>query len=152
MDCEICGEREADYLILIEGAKLAACHRCAGAGKVIRSLREAPVRNTEAPKPRAEMEVVEGYGSVISGARKRMGLPIEVLAERINEKLSFLERVEHEKTLPDEKIARKLEKELGIKLLQESGSGGTSEEPKSRGTGGMTLGDILEIQRKEKKK
>jgi len=96
------------------------------------------------------MEVVDGYGALILGARKRMGLPLEVLAERINEKHSFLERIEHEKTLPDEKVARKLERELGIKLLQEVSSG-TAVDVKDRQGKGMTLGDILEIQQKKKR-
>jgi uncharacterized protein (TIGR00270 family) len=96
------------------------------------------------------MEVVEGFGALIAAARKKMGLPIEVLAERINEKHSFLERVEHEKTLPDEKVAHKLEKELGIKLLQVATE--SIAPSTSRSGAGMTLGDILEIQKKEKKK
>jgi putative transcription factor len=93
---------------------------------------------------------VEGYGKLMADARKRMGLPLEVLAERINEKLSFLERVEHEKTLPDEKLAHKLQKELGIKLLQ--GVVSASGPATSAAKGGMTLGDILEIEKREKKK
>ena len=130
MECEVCGDAEAQYLVLIEGAKLNVCPTCASSGKIIRPLYSVRPEETAPSAPKQEMEVVEGYGSIITGARKRMGLPIEVLAERINEKLSFLERVEHEKTLPDEKVAHKLEKELGIKLLQvatESTAPSTSE-------------------------
>ena len=97
------------------------------------------------------MEMVDGFGSIIAWARKKLGLPLEVLAERINEKHSFLDRVEHEKTLPDEKLAHKLERELGIKLLQEASSG-TSVNVKDGQGKGMTLGDILEIQQRKKRK
>ena len=151
MECEICGAEGAGYIILVEGAKLTVCSDCSGSGKLIRaplperSSTDAPVRAM-----RLEMEVVDGFGAIIAGARKKMGLPLEVLAERINEKHSFLERVEHEKTLPDEKLAHKLEKELGIKLLQEVSSG-TAVNAKDRQGKGMTLGDILEIQMKKKK-
>ena len=151
MECEICGADGAGYIILVEGAKLTVCQDCSGSGKLIRA--PAPVRDPDALPARAgkvEMEVVDGYGAVIAAARKRMGLPLEVLAERINEKHSFLERVEHEKTLPDEKLAHKLERELGIKLLQEVSSG-TAVDVKDRQGKGMTLGDILEIQMKKKK-
>jgi len=149
MECEICGAEGAGYIILVEGAKLSVCSDCSGAGKLLRA--PAPPRDTEAPRAaRLEMEVVDGYGALIFGARKRMGLPLEVLAERINEKHSFLERIEHEKTLPDEKVARKLERELGIKLLQEVSSG-TAVDVKDRQGKGMTLGDILEIQQKKKR-
>lgn len=152
MECEICGSGEAEYLIQVEGAKLNVCADCSGSGKLIRGpqARSFPGPESSPARAREEIEVVDGYGSVIAAGRKRLGLPIEVLAERINEKLSFLERVEHEKTLPDEKIARKLEKELGIKLLQ---SVAIAEGPPAGASkGGVTLGDILEIQKREKKK
>ena len=149
MECEICGAQSAGYIIQVEGAKLNVCRECSGSGKLLRSL--APERREEdAPRRRQELEVADGYGAAIAAARKRMGLPLEVLAERINEKHSFLERVEHEKTLPDEKLCRKLEKELGIKLLQEVSSG-TAVDVKDRQGAGMTLGDILEVQRRKKK-
>ncbi len=150
MECEICGAEDAGYIILVEGAKLTVCYDCSGAGKLIRA--PAPPRDTTAParQGRLEMEVVDGYGSVIAEARKKMGLPLEVLAEKINEKHSFLERVEHERTLPDEKLAHKLEKELNIKLLQEVSSG-VAVNVKDRQGAGMTLGDILEIQKRRKK-
>jgi len=151
MECEICGVEGAGYVVLVEGAKLTVCHDCSGAGKLLRApqpARDPAIQSARAGK--AEMEVVDGYGSIIADARKKMGLPLEVLAERINEKHSFLERVEHEKTLPDAKLAHKLEKELGIKLLQEVSSG-TAVDVKDRQGKGMTLGDILEIQMKKKK-
>ena len=151
MECEICGAEGAGYIVLVEGAKLNVCQDCSGAGKLIRApqpVRDPTVQSARAGK--AEMEVVDGFGSIIAAARKKMGLPLEVLAERINEKHSFLERVEHEKTLPDEKLAHKLERELGIKLLQEVSSG-TAVDVKDRQGKGMTLGDILEIQLKKKK-
>lgn len=150
MECEICGAEGAGYIILVEGAKLSVCHDCSGAGKLLRA--PAPPRDTTpaAYRGKIEMEVVDGYGAIIASARKRMGLPLEVLAEKINEKHSFLERVEHEKTLPDEKLAHKLEKELGIKLLQEVSPGVAVNVKDGQGKG-MTLGDILEIQLRKRK-
>ncbi len=151
MECEICGAEEAGYLILVEGAKLNVCSDCSSSGKLLRAP-TAPTHHAEAGQGRQkeEIEVVEGYGKIMADARKKLGLPLEVLAERINEKLSFLERVEHEKTLPDEKLAHKLQKELGIKLLQ--GVAVTSGGLIAGAKGGMTLGDILEIEKREKKK
>lgn len=149
MECEICGVDGAGYIIMVEGAKLHVCSECSGSGKLLKTPQ--PERATgDLPRHKQEMEIVDGFGGMIAAARKRMGLPLEVLAERINEKHSFLERVEHEKTLPDERLARKLEKELGIKLLQET-STGAAVDVKDRQGAGMTLGDILEIQQKKKK-
>ncbi len=150
MECEICGSEEAGYLILVEGAKLSVCRDCSTTGKLIRGPQPKPASAQDGGFPsRREKEVAEGYGRMIAEARKSMGLPLEVLAERINEKHSFLERVEHERTLPDEKLCRKLEKELGIKLLQEVSEGAPVASSSSKG--GITLGDILEIELKKKK-
>jgi putative transcription factor len=152
MECEICGAPESGYLILVEGAKLNVCVDCSSSGKLLRAPQRAPAKGEEAATARVkeELEVVDDYGTIIANARKKLGLPLEVLAERINEKLSFLERVEHERTLPDEKVAHKLEKELGIRLLAPTASG-ASAATTGGGKGGMTLGDILEIQQKKKK-
>ena len=149
-ECEICGSGEAEYIILVEGAKLSVCRDCSGSGKLLRGppKREFRAAAGGAVPSSRELEIAEGYGQLISEARKRLGLPIEVLAERINEKLSSLERVEHERMLPDQKLCHKLEKELGIKLLREVAESQTS--PVSSSKGGMTLGDILEIQKKKK--
>lgn len=151
-ECEICGEGEGEYLVQVEGAKLLVCRDCSGSGKILKWPTQAPQRGdaTQPTRARIELEVADGYGTLIAAARKRLGLPMEVLAERINEKLSFLERVERQKTLPDEKVARKLEKELGITLLVEVAEGG-NEGGQKKGAP-VTLGDIIEIERKEKKK
>lgn len=151
MECEICGTPEAGYIILVEGAKLSVCRDCSSSGKLLKAPSAPAAKGSEnSPRAKEELEVVDGYGSVIANARKKMGLSLEVLAEKLNEKHSFLERVEHEKTLPDERLAHKLEKELGIKLLASAVTGASAAT--GGGKGGMTLGDILEIQQKKKQK
>lgn len=159
MDCEVCGQEEGPFQVIIEGAKLHACGRCARMGKIV----SAPPAPRAAPRPgegfaprpahgRVELELVEGFGDTIRNARLKMHLPLAVLAERIAEKESFLERIEHNKARPDIPLARRLEKELGVALLEESGevtSGAAFETAKSRGT---TLGDILEIELAKKRK
>lgn len=159
MDCEICGADEAQFLVQIEGAKLNVCRACSSSGKILRWPSRTPENGgfgagaggaAAAPRARVEMEVVDGYGAIIQSGRKKLGLPLEVLAERINEKLSFLERIEHQKTLPDEKIARKLEKELGITLLQEVAESDSAGD--TRKGAPVTLGDIIEIEKRDRKK
>jgi len=153
-ECDICGADDAGYLVQIEGAKLTVCRECSGSGKILKwpSGPQAKGGAAGAPQPtraREELEVVDGYGTLIQAGRKMLGLPIEVLAERICEKLSFLERIEHQKTLPDEKIARKLEKELGITLLVAVAENDNPGDTKKGAP--VTLGDIIEIERKEKR-
>ena len=91
MECEICGVEGAEYLVQVEGAKLHVCHSCSGTGKLLRMPQPQRTDEDRAPHGKIELEIADGYGAIISDARKRMGLPLEVLAERINEKHSFLE-------------------------------------------------------------
>ncbi len=160
MECEVCGAPDGSYLTLIEGAKMHTCARCSRMGQqLMRPSSSAPgesVPTHSAMRSAApEFELTEGFGETIRKARLGMKLPLSVLAERLAEKESFLERVEAEKTHPSSELARKLEKELNVTLLEESDNlSGTAlmESTKRSLAGGRTLGDIVEFQKKDKKK
>ncbi|MBN2477888.1 TIGR00270 family protein [Candidatus Micrarchaeota archaeon] len=124
--CEVCGKREAKFLVLIEGAKLSACPPCAYSGKIIAKIGEDESSRTEdfergysVPKRFREEEApVEGYGRKIRNARENQGWKVEELGKMINEKASYLEHIEKEKTLPPLPVLKKLEKKLGITLIE----------------------------------
>lgn len=156
--CEICGEREAAAIVLIEGAKMAACRGCARGGKLIYRLEETEGRSNEVAvkeyrAPIEQEEIVDDYAKRIRGAIEKEKLPLAVIAERINERESYLNSIENGKMVPTIAIARKLEKELGIKLVEvvreeivpaAEKSAGRFREP--------TLADILDSQKKKKEK
>ncbi len=152
MDCEICGRADAPFLAIIEGAKMQVCSSCAYMGKIITYPKVQQKADPLAtPKiTRKEFDLVESFGTVMRNARMKSRLPLSVLAERLNEKESFLERVEHGSTRPSESLAHKLEKELGVKLLEEveAAQGGKYD---LKGKKDVTLGDILDFQKKKKK-
>ncbi|MGC8710481.1 MAG: multiprotein bridging factor aMBF1 [Candidatus Micrarchaeia archaeon] len=123
--CEICG-RETDmlYVVEVEGAVMDVCSECAKGKKVIEKLSQhADEKNkqyiSKSTTSKSAEEVITHYGAAIRKARESVGLPLKVLAERINEKESTLLRVEEEKTLPNITLTKKLEKELGIKLTEQ---------------------------------
>ncbi len=151
MECEICGGESDGTIALVEGAKMAVCPECSRLGKIVWVPRPPP-RAHAAPERSplgAELEAVEGYGGKIKSAREKRGMSLEELAKKINEKANYLERVEHERTLPSESLCHRLQKELGIKLLEPVGTGaGPTSKPSG---GGVTLGDILQVQEKKKK-
>jgi len=123
MECEICGkETNIIYVVEVEGAVMNVCAECSKGKKVIDKIdlskQEKKVAKAEKEKEK-ESEIIEHYGEAIRKAREKLGLPLNVLAERINEKASTLLRIEEEKTLPTDKVVKKLEKELGIKLLEQ---------------------------------
>lgn len=164
MECEVCGAPEGPFLVVIEGAKLHACDRCARMGKIISAPREANTATTRygsgpsalphsssLSRQAPDWELMESFGGIIRAARLRMKLPLAVLAERLAEKESFLERVEAEKTHPSVELARHLEKELNVKLLEQSSSTLSAALESKGNSGERTLGDVVEIQKKKKK-
>ena len=119
-DCEICGKKtESLYIIDVEGAELTTCSRCAEGKNIVEVIEDQKTihdKKTVEAKEENSIEIIENYGAVIRTARESIGLPIKVLAEKINEKESMLNRIEHGKMLPSDKLIGKLEKNLGIKL------------------------------------
>ncbi|MEM0107127.1 MAG: multiprotein bridging factor aMBF1 [Candidatus Micrarchaeaceae archaeon] len=123
-ECELCGRKITTvYVIEIEGTTLRVCGNCAKGNKVIKvesaekkGAKEAKAKEAEKSKEASESELAEDYGKRIREARERMKLPLGVLAEMMNEKESFLLRIEEQKAMPSPELAKKLEKALGIKL------------------------------------
>jgi putative transcription factor len=154
MDCEVCGKKEAVCLVHLEGAKMSACAGCARGGKVLYYFQE-----DSGPEPlpqvqrsmRTEESIVDGYGKAIKSAREKMGLSLEQLGLKIAEKANYLDHVERETTLPSLSLARKLEKFFRIRLV-ETESSVHVESSAGYGKKELTLLDVAEIERKEKKK
>lgn len=147
LSCDICGNTPVRAQILLEGAKLLACGRCMRTGKILHRFHddeepsEAPVSRPAGP---ASEEVVENYAKVIKDARQRLKLPISVVAERISEKESYLQAIEGGRLTPTMDVARKLEKELGIKLVEKvEASVGPSAAASTKRFSAPTLGDML---------
>ncbi|MEM0087042.1 MAG: multiprotein bridging factor aMBF1 [Candidatus Micrarchaeaceae archaeon] len=142
--CEICGtETDEIYVIEIEGAEMRVCGECAKGQKIISApTKSAPKQqhaSAKAATAETPKELIEHYGEALRKARNEMGIPLNVLAERISEKESTLLRVEEEKMLPSVELTKKLEKELGIKLTAESEQG--NEHVSGWRSQPVTLGD-----------
>jgi len=178
VDCDICGKKGVAFIIAVEGAKMAVCPRCAYHGKILHSLgtgekeEEAPVKmDYSTPKQfRMEEEIVDGYGRKIRRAReaekiayeevneygkkekKTRGMTIEELAKKVNEKASWLDRVENERMEPNPAEAKKLEKALGIKLVEKVEVSVTPTPKSGGGKTELTLFDMMEMQKKKKEK
>jgi putative transcription factor len=158
--CELCGTeiRGAVYKIVLEGAELLVCSRCARGRTVVavlnltQSARGQPARRALATrKSRAseaeEYVVVEGYGEIVRKARESMGLTREALAAMVGEKESTIRRIEAEQLEPTLELARKLERVLRVKLLERIGEELTRFEGLGEDYYGysLTLGDVAEF-------
>lgn len=158
MECDVCGKREASFIIQVEGAKMAACRGCAYHGKIMISLEEdAPVREFKAQAGRSvptalrmEEDLVEGYGKLVRKARESKGLKIEEFARSINEMSSYIDKIENESTKPPIETAKKLEKALGIKILEKVVDSSMPSELAKYKKKELSLLDMLEMQNKKK--
>ncbi len=151
MDCEICGRGEAVAIVLIEGAKMGTCRRCFPHGKLVYNLKDEPAKEKiiSTKQQQETEEIVETFGRLIHNKREVLGLPIAVIAERINEKESYLENIERGHLKPTLTVAKKLEKELGVKLIEKvvEEVGSTASPSASKD---VTLADFVVIDKKKK--
>ncbi|MEM2976660.1 MAG: multiprotein bridging factor aMBF1 [Thermoplasmata archaeon] len=160
MLCEVCG-RESQQLrtVLIEGSELNVCPECARFG-VERSPKpkksNIPLHVAEALEKREKRsqprdifqepmeELVADYSQRIRRARERLGWTPEELGKRAKEKKSVILKLEAGEMRPDDALARKLERVLGIKLRERP----TSVAPPPPGPRrGLTLGDLIKIKK-----
>jgi putative transcription factor len=119
-------------------------------GKVIHFFRdeEEPSRAASAPPMPKSLgsgeEIVENWGDVIRKARQKKKLTIEELASRIMEKGNFMHAIENGRVRPTIEVAKKLEKELGIKLIEKLEAKGSSSMSTGKQFKEPTLEDMLE--------
>jgi putative transcription factor len=155
MDCELCGRPDANIIAVVEGIKMTVCEKCSKYGKEIGMLKDKKEERAEkrgekkSEKTEIELELVEDYGKKIKAEREKKGMSLKQLASAIAEKESYIDRIENEDVIPSEKVARKLEKFFNIKLLEEIVTSSGEIEIKDEDT--ITLGDIIEIKKKNKK-
>jgi len=152
MKCELCGKKKAVYKIMIEGAELDVCEKCAKHGKIISRIESEYDLSLPNHSFKSEIkietdddELVADYAKRIQKACSKLGISHHVLAERLNEKESYIERIMHGKIEPDEKTVHKIERELHIRLLE---SARTNAVKLSNGLGDITLGDVIQFDKK----
>jgi len=159
LQCDVCGREiiGKPHHVIIEGAKLTTCAQCAKMGSAewkpedhnfnspfkMGTPRQFQPKKTRRRSIdlREDLTIIEGFGLLLRKARQRSGLSQEDLGRKIGEKVSVIRKIEGEKIVPNERLARKLEHALGIKLLV------PLVEPKisarsSQTNRGVTLGEI----------
>jgi putative transcription factor len=158
MHCELCGREIAGKAkrVSIEGAELETCSSCAGLGTEVRGieLKGMPKghRVTVKTRPRyrdiytqIQGELDPEFDQLVRDAREKAGLTQEAFASQIMERTLVIKKVERKELAPDDRLRKKLEKALNIKLLIDTG-GQKVEREKRRGN--LTLGDIAEVKKK----
>jgi len=90
-----------------------------------------------------EKELISNWSEVIKKARKKKGLSREDLGFKIGERTVTISKIENGNLRPPDKMIAKLEKELGISLLEEVKKVSTDHHVRT----GMTLGDFIKTEK-----
>lgn len=160
MECEICGKPISDNpkRTKIDGSVMAVCDECAKFG-AIQKERPKPKFQTKTKKntnnkskkiARSEEpteELIENYNETIRKVRESKNWTREQLGQKINEKVSVINRIESGKMVPDTKLIKKLEKTLNIELLEKVDAIDLNQFKNNSSTG-QTLGSLVKIKRK----
>jgi putative transcription factor len=152
MDCELCGRHEVRIDAMIDGIKMRVCENCSRFGKVVYVEPSQGGEEMAGHQKKAdiELEPVDNYAALIKQAREKKGMTCKELCAAIAEKESFMDRIEKGQAVPTEKIGRKLEHFLKIKIFEsvDEGAGAAKMQPKP--SQGLTLGDTVNVKTKKK--
>lgn len=139
MECEMCGAKAPTSRVLVEGAVLNLCPKCARFGTEIKAPRPHAEQSAPAPragggavfkaqtrweepdmlsKPSGGLELSEEFPRLIREARQKAGFTQEQFGKMINEKKSVIQQLETGAIRPDDKLVKKVEKTLSIKLKE----------------------------------
>jgi len=167
-ECPLCGSLiwGKGETVIIEGAKMTVCHACAQHGV---KPSKAPISSVQFKKKRPqlqkkrrgppkmiredidELDIVEDFAKRIRICRESKGLNQDQFAQKLNEKPSLIRRIESGKAKPTIKLAEKIEKVYGIKLLKLASE--IEAQPQSekylKKSDKVTLGDVAFIRKKD---
>ena len=156
MPCEMCGKAYSGCRpAMIDGVKMLLCPECMKYGTALKPSSQGSIRSNkpslpgQIPRPRAQKDVfkqmgkdlVSNWSKVIQEAREKKGLTREELGFRIGERTVTISKLENGDLRPADKMIEKLEKELGIKLMEEVGE--ISVQSARSQNAGFTLGDFI---------
>ena len=154
--CEMCGKDSSLVKARIEGAELEVCNDCARYGQII--SKPAPIRtktiperqNIPLPRRKERIEtVVQNYAQKIKNAREKLGLTQEEFSKKLNERESIMQKIESGHFTPSIEQARKLEKELGINLIENFEEGEVPISTPQKTGEAYTLGDFIKTRKKK---
>jgi len=158
MQCELCGmESSGCRPALVDGVRMMLCPGCMKHGKGVKDVAPVNVQKSilgriKRPRERdvyveMDTELVSGWNDLIKSARKEKGLSREKLGFNIGERTITISKIENGDLRPSDEVVGKLEKELGITLVEKA-----KEVPNipsgSRSGSGLTLGDFLKTENK----
>ena len=153
MQCELCGRACECRPATVDGVRMMLCPGCMRHGQGVKAAEPSVVSRTpvlqriKRPKEKdvykdMDKELVSNFNEVIKDARKKKGLSREELGFKIGERTVTISKIENGDLRPSDKVAGKLEKELGVTLFEKVDGVSTSSLGSHSGSS-MTLGDFI---------
>jgi len=158
MQCELCGmESSSCKPALVDNVKMMLCPGCMKHGKGVKDIATVDVQKSilgriKRPRERdvyveMDKELVSGWNDIVKKARKKKGISREKLGFIIGERTITISKIENGDLRPSDEVVGKLEKELGITLVEKVKE--IHNIPSgSRSGSGLTLGDFLKTENK----
>ena len=148
--CELCGkENTGVFNILVSGAQISACATCSTKRGFSIPSRETDRARTSVKSPisktrktRPTFEVASDFHIRIRRAREAGGMSVEELGRKMNLRVQDLQKYEGGSVPPDA-VAKRLEKALGIMILEEVEANDVSPVVK-RSNKSVTIADMLD--------
>lgn len=151
MDCELCGKKGEMYRAVVEDSQMTVCNACSKYGHVTGKVRQV-VEVRKKPKQVKEEKievVVSNFGELLRKKREQAGMNQKDFARKIAEKESILHKMETGSLVPTMETARKLERMLRLKLVEEINEESSGDRKKDNSV--MTLGDFVKIKTRKRK-
>ena len=152
--CEMCGKEANLVNADVEGVELKLCSNCSKYGVVKKNpnkfLKKQSFYSNKKfiKKDKPEFRLVHNYPSLLKSARESKGMNQEDFANFLNERVSIITKWESGNLKPQIGIARKLEKILGVILVEEDKKKIFEQKDKRREES-FTLGDFIKVRKRK---
>ena len=150
MACDMSKTKGKLYKVYVEGAELTLCKDCSKFGEVVEQVQQESHVSAKKPKQFEGPEVMEilseDYADKIKRKRESLGLNQKDFAEKLNEKESLIQKLETGHLEPSIDLAKKMEKSLGLKILEQYEEKHEKQNNRERAET-FTIGDFIKIKK-----
>ncbi len=143
-NCELCGKETSLVSAIVEGVQMSLCKNCAGHGKVldIPVIKRAPEKHRTVRDDEPVEQLRRDFSEVLRGERRKRNMTQSEFAQLLNDRESAVAHYENGTQKPSIELAKKLEKRLGVPLVETVVPGSEFVVAKTH-SGVMTLGDLI---------
>lgn len=148
--CEMCGKAGELVTADVEGVELQVCRGCSKYGTVRRRTLSDEGRFSRpavSMREESEFKVVGNFSSLLRESRERRKMTQEEFAKFLQERESIVAKWENGTVKPFVDVARRLEKLLGVKLVEKDEVAEIKIERAGR-SDELTLGDFMKVRKR----